>query len=162
MARERASTVVKHGGKPVPGERLRLAETILADFNEQAGTSYGAFKASGQPSDSLSRVLTALGDYPDITAPLGAAMVRVQLAAPYWSGHASPGNVFGPRVVEGNLERARNPSPAVGGIDGHRRAPAADRVAGMRAQAAALRAEVALEEAAVRADVIAGSAQEVA
>jgi hypothetical protein len=107
-ARERAETV-KHNGRRVPAERLALAERILADFNGQAGTGYGARKASGAPSENLRRVLTALGDHADITADVAHRMIAQQLARPYWQGRPDLGNVFGPRVVERNLEDARNP-----------------------------------------------------
>jgi hypothetical protein len=107
-APERAERV-KHGGKLVPADRLTLAEAIVADFNAQAGTSYGTRKGTNAPSENLSRVLTAIGDHPDITADVAQRMIAVQLARPYWQGRPDLGNVFGPRVVERNLEDARNP-----------------------------------------------------
>jgi hypothetical protein len=107
---------IKHGGRVVPAERQALAESILADFNEQASTGYAPLKASGAPSDNLSRVLTALAEHPEITAEIAHRMVTAQLAQPYWlPARPHLGNVFGPGVVERNLEQARNPAPAAAG-----------------------------------------------
>jgi hypothetical protein len=111
-ARERASTVVKHGGKIVPADGLALAESIVEDFNLQASTGYATRKGDGKATDNLSRVLSALADHPDITSDVARRMIAAQLADPYWGGRPHLGNVFGPGVVERNLENARNPAPA--------------------------------------------------
>jgi hypothetical protein len=105
------SPPVKHRGKVVPAERLALAEAIVADFNAQAGTGYGTFKASGQPSANLGRVLSALVEYPDITAEIAQRMVAMQLADPYWTGRPDLGNVFGGQALEKNRERVRTATP---------------------------------------------------
>lgn len=160
----RTATQVKHGGKLVAPDRLTLANAIVEDFNSQASTSYSLRKGDGKPSDNLRRVLTALADHPDITADLASRMIRAQLADPYWQGRPHLGNVFGPGVVERNLENARNPAEARAddrfaaydrGTVGRPSRHSAEQ------RAAALRAEAEAERAAERA-VVDGSASEVA
>jgi hypothetical protein len=97
--------IVKHGGRPVPTERLERCEAILAAFNEAAGTSYSPYTGQGKPSDGLSRIITAVSNHPAITLEVGEQMIRTQLADPYWGASTpAPGNVFGPKVVERNLQ----------------------------------------------------------
>jgi hypothetical protein len=142
-ARKRAAGV-KHNGRAVPPAVLALAEQIVEDFNLQAGTGYVARKAGGQPSDNLSRVLTALADHPDIDEDLGRRMIAGQLARPYWRGRPDLGNVFGPRVVERNLEDARNPAGDSSQYDratiGRTRRSAQDDAAALDAMAAEMEA----------------------
>lgn len=107
-AKPRAKAV-KHNGKAVPSETVSVAEQILASFNEQAGTKYGAYTGAGDPSENLKRIIGAVTAHPEITPDIGAAMVRQQLANPYWQGTPDAGNVFGPKIVERNLEAARHP-----------------------------------------------------
>lgn len=99
---------VKHAGKVVPAPVLAVAEEILAELNQQASTKYSVYTAGGDPSENLKRILTAVLAHPEITPQIGAAMIRHQLANPYWQGNPDAGNVFGPRIVERNLEAARS------------------------------------------------------
>lgn len=115
-AGERASArpKIKHDRKIVPEPTQVLAEEILDEFNRQAGTGIGAYTAKGQASDALSRILTALGNYPDITGDIAGRMIAHQLKDPYWAkggGRARPGHVFGPGSVQGNLDAALNTGP---------------------------------------------------
>lgn len=114
--KEPAVRKVKHSGKVVPPERVTVAEEILASFNEQAGTKYGAYTSAGDPSENLKRVLTAVMAHPEIDTAIGAAMIRSQLGNPYWTGPPDCGNVFGPRVAERNLEAARRAGPGQDGL----------------------------------------------
>jgi hypothetical protein len=107
---------VKHSGKVVPPHTLTLAEAILASFNEQARTKYGAYTSAGAPSSNLSRILTAVIAHPEIDTAMAAAMIRNQLASPYWTGPPDAGNVFGGNALEKNLEAARRDSPGSDGL----------------------------------------------
>jgi hypothetical protein len=102
---------VRHNGKAVPPGRLAVAEQLLLKFNAAAGTNYRARTGTGKPSDALSRILTALVDYPEITAEVGERMITARFAEPYWTGNPLPGVVFGPRVVQGSLQAASNTRP---------------------------------------------------
>lgn len=105
---EPTARTVKHNGKTVPADKLRVAEAILASLNTQAGTSYGAYKRDGTPSENLKRILSAVTDEPDIDEQTGAKMIAFQLANPYWTGPVDAGNIFGPGVREKGLQAARS------------------------------------------------------
>jgi hypothetical protein len=100
-------SVVTFDRKPVPDERLELAQAILRDFNDQAGTSYSAFTGRGRPSEDLKRVLGALADAdPPLTLDEARRITRARLARPFWEGRPHTGVVFGPKVFAGNREAA--------------------------------------------------------
>jgi hypothetical protein len=104
-------SVVTFDRKPVPSERLELAQAILQDFNDQAGTSYGPFTGRGRPSEDLKRVLGALADAdPPLTLEEARRVTRARLARPFWEGRPHTGVVFGPKVFAGNREAASNGS----------------------------------------------------
>lgn len=97
--------VVRFKRRPVPKSKLDLAVAILDDFNEQAGTSYGAFNGSGGPSPNLQRILgTVIDTLPDLTFDQAQRMTRHALADPWWDGPPQTGNVFGPGVAERNFQ----------------------------------------------------------
>lgn len=97
-------SAVKFDRKVVPADVLETATSILDDFNRQAGTGYGAFTGSGQPSEALKRILGALRDHPSLDAPKAARIVTLALGRPFWEGKPQPGVVFGPGVVAKHLE----------------------------------------------------------
>lgn len=103
---------VRYAGKPVPATTLRAALRIVEVFNDQAGTTYEPFAGDGSPSENLKRVIGAVGRWPAITEDVAGRMIRTSLAAPFW-GDARPhlGHVFGPGVVEQNLQNAAGPAP---------------------------------------------------
>jgi hypothetical protein len=145
---------VRHNRRIVPPTQLALAEQIVEHFNAVAQTGYQLRKGDGAASENLSRVLTALNNYPAITLEVAQAMIAAQLLRPYWlPASAHLGHVFGPGVVEGNLEAARRPqsilSLATGGP-------------GLAAQ---LRASAAADRAALGrgdSEVVEGSAERIA
>lgn len=108
--------VVKFDRKPVPLDRLALAERLLADFNEQASTSYSAFAGDGKPTEGLKRIIGALTSRPDATEAWAARAVTWQLAHPYWDGPAHPGVVYGPGPWDKALEATKT-EPAANGAD---------------------------------------------
>lgn len=103
-AREAPDAPVRFDGKPVPHDRLAMAQRLLDAFNEMAGTGYGGLTGRGQPSESLKRIIGALTDQPDVDETRWRAAVRWQLAHPFWEGKPDTGVVFGPKVVAKALE----------------------------------------------------------
>jgi hypothetical protein len=105
--------VVRFDRKPVPASRLELAERILAEFNRQAGTGYGAYTGRGKPSEDLRRLIGALTDAtPALEFDEAARMITVALANPYWEGRPHTGVVFGPKVAGRYREQARTANGA--------------------------------------------------
>jgi hypothetical protein len=100
---------VKFGGRPVPQPLLVAAEQVLAVFNRKAGTGYRPLTSDGKPSQNLSRILGAMTRDERVTAEIAGRMIEQALSQPrpFW-GDSTPhlGHVFGPNVVEANLERA--------------------------------------------------------
>lgn len=98
--------VVKFDRKPVPDHRLELAQQILVEFNQQAGTNLGAFKGDGKPSEGLTRIISALTAYPDhLTAETSSKLIsRVLGGNRWWDGPPHPGVVFSHNVVEKHLD----------------------------------------------------------
>lgn len=108
---------IRFDRKPVPPDRLALAERLLADFNVQASTSYGAFTGGEKPSEGLKRIIGALTNRPEVDEPWARRAVAWQLARPYWDGPAHPGVVYGP----GNWDKALEASKAEPGTSLDRR-----------------------------------------
>lgn len=98
--------VVTFARRPVPADRLALAERLLTAFNKQAGTGHGAFTGRGNPSESLKRILSALADHPDVTEEQWNAAIAWRFKEPWWSGRPDTGVVFGPKAVGACLESA--------------------------------------------------------
>lgn len=98
--------VVRFRGRQVPLDVYCTAVALLESFNTLAGTSYAPLTGSGRPTESLKRLFGAILDHPEISLELGERMIRIQLADPYWQGRPQPGNVFGPGVLERNIEAA--------------------------------------------------------
>lgn len=99
-----AGGAVRFRRRPVPPSQVTLAEQILTDFNQQAGTNYGPYTASGAPSEALRRLLGAVTEHPDaLTLPAAHELTRRALEHPWWEGPPSAGVVFGPNVIERNL-----------------------------------------------------------
>ena len=104
--------------KPVPPARLALAERVLAEFNRQAGTSYGAFTGRGRPSEDLKRIIGALTDaVPPLEFEEAREVIRLALAnpKPYWDGKPHTGVVFGPKVIGGLREQSKRTAPRAEG-----------------------------------------------
>lgn len=99
-------SVVTFGRKAVPKARLALAESLLAYFNERAGTNYGPFTGTGKPSDVLKRIIGCLTENPNLDEAEARRVIDWRLANPYWQGAAQVGVVFGPGAIAGNRASA--------------------------------------------------------
>lgn len=105
---------VRFAGKAVPKQRVTLATELLTVFNAEAGTRYGAWTASGKPSENLKRIIGALTNHPDVEPATAAAAIRYELRRPdpYWDVPHT-GVVFGPKAFERILAAVeRNGAPA--------------------------------------------------
>lgn len=97
--------------RPVPDDVRTLAEAILADFNQQAGTNYGAYTGEQRPSEDLKRILGAVSDAtPPLTLAEAARITRWRLQHPFWTGRPHTGVVYGPNVFPSNRESAASPT----------------------------------------------------
>lgn len=90
-------------GKRVSDEVISTAVAALEDFNSQASARVRPFKASGVATEELKRVIGAVTAFPDIDADGWHQAIARALNDPWWSGAASVGCVFGPRVVQRHL-----------------------------------------------------------
>lgn len=94
-------------GRTVPPEKRRVVLEVLAVFNERAGTDFGAFGARG-PSENLKRITGAVLDHPDASVADWRGLIDWTLAHPWWpDGAPTIGVVFGPKVLDANIERCR-------------------------------------------------------
>jgi hypothetical protein len=97
--------------RPVNSDALTLAEAILADFNQQAGTNYGAYTGDGRASEDLKRILGAISDAtPPLSLAEAARITQWRLKHPFWEGRPHSGVVFGPNVFPANRESVRAPT----------------------------------------------------
>lgn len=101
-----ACGAVKFAGKIVPAAVFQRAEQVLADFNDRAATSYRPLTAAGKPTEQFKRILGALIDHPDLDTAQALRVNEVGLDSPFWEGPAQPGNVWGPGVVDRNIQKA--------------------------------------------------------
>jgi hypothetical protein len=105
----RVAPAVKRNGRRVPPLLVEDAMRALEHFNAQTGRSCQPFTGRGKPSESLSRIIGAMLDYPAVRIEWRRMIDRC-LADPWWDGPASTGCIFGPRVVEASLARAQTPT----------------------------------------------------
>jgi hypothetical protein len=112
MVKRAPAPVVKYGRTAVPPETLAAAVGALEHFNAATGRECRPFTERGKLSESLSRIIGAMLDFPEVRE-LAPVMIDAALRDPWWSGPASTGVVFGPGVVERSIEQARRPASAI-------------------------------------------------
>ena len=105
VPRVQAPPAVKRNGRKVPPMLIADAMRALEHFNAQTGRQCQPFTGRGKPSESLSRIIGAMLDYPAVRIEWRRMIDRC-LAEPWWDGPASTGCIFGPRVVEQSLAKA--------------------------------------------------------
>jgi hypothetical protein len=113
----RVAPAVRRNGRQVPPLLVEDALRALAHFNEQTGRRCQPFTGRGKPSESLSRIITAMLDWPAVRIEWRRMIDRC-LADPWWDGPASTGCIFGPRVVEQSLARAQAAHPSLPSVRG--------------------------------------------
>lgn len=111
-------------GKQVPAEHRRMAVDVLAVFNEKVGTRLRPFGSRGA-SVHLTQITGVVLDHPKWPIGHWRRLIDWTVDHPWWGeGTATVGAVFGPAVVEENIERCRqrerpsartNGSPAANG-----------------------------------------------
>lgn len=106
----RACEALRFRGKPVPAKVAAAATLALAEWSGRTGQALKPVKASGKPTDGLSRIIGAMLDYPEVVE-LWPKMIDVALRAPWWQdGAPGTGVVFGPNVVERYVQQAQRPA----------------------------------------------------
>lgn len=97
--------VVTFRRRPVPAERLSVAESALAAFNQHTGQNVSPYRSDGRPSEALTRILGAVTDKPDkLTADYCQRLVADTIRRQWWGNDpASIGVVFGPNVIDRNI-----------------------------------------------------------
>lgn len=114
-ARQRA---VRFRGRQVSATTTALAVAVVERFNELAGTTYRPFGDDDRPSENLKRVLGAVLADRRITADVAEQMIRGALAGRRFWEPARPhlGHVFGPGVLEPNVENALRVATSPAGL----------------------------------------------
>lgn len=95
---------------------MLVAEAVraLEHFNAMTGRQCQPFTGRGKPSESLSRIIGAMLDWPAVRIEW-RRMIDRSLADPWWDGPPSTGVIFGPKVVEQSLAKATSlerPAPS--------------------------------------------------
>lgn len=92
-------------GRAVPEKRADDACQLLRIFCSLSGQSFRCFNSDGSASESLKRIIGAMTTHGDVPFEQWAATIEAVLHNPWWGdGPASIGVVFGPKVVDQNLE----------------------------------------------------------
>lgn len=92
-------------GRPMPPSLVADALSALACYCEQTGQRVKPYTARGKPSESLTRILRAMVDHPEVRT-LYRRMIERTLAVPWWEGDPQVGVIFGPGAVDQSLQRA--------------------------------------------------------
>lgn len=100
-----------YGRKPVPQWAAARALAALAAFAERSGQRIAPFRPSnGKPSDALTLVTGAVLDHPDVDEQTWARLVKHVFKDPWWTGVPGAGVVFGPKVLDRQLQAITNPT----------------------------------------------------
>jgi hypothetical protein len=97
---------VRFAGVFVAPQVVDVALEALDYFNRRTGHSYAPLTARGEASESLKRIVGAMVRLQG-ARELYREMIDAALIEPWWKGAPHPGVVFGPKVADRNLERAR-------------------------------------------------------
>lgn len=130
---------ISYRGRKVPFARAGVAAQLLDAYNAESGQRRQRFNPDGSVSEDFKRVVGAVVNHPDVEATTWHRMLNTVLANPWWDGPASVGVIFGPKVVDDNLD-----SPARGAS---RRRP---RESGVRSTIAPEIAAMSADERAAR------------
>jgi hypothetical protein len=101
---------VKFNGKRVPDEVAAQAMKAVETWASKTDQTLRGFTRTGKQTDSLTRVVGAMLDYPEVLE-LWPTMIDRALERPWWSEpDPGVGVVFGPTVVEKSINHARRPA----------------------------------------------------
>jgi hypothetical protein len=107
-----AREAITYRGKRVPAAVADAATVAVTSWAQRTGQTLRPLTARGKPTESLTRVIGAMLDFPEVVE-LWPAMIDRALAAPWWSDDApGVGVVFGPNVRERMIEQAKRPAIA--------------------------------------------------
>jgi hypothetical protein len=96
-------------GSDVPQAVRRMVLALHGLYCEETGQNLSAFRPSnGKPSEALTRITGAVLDNADLSLNDWLAVIRQQLANPWWDGPPSVGVIFGPGAVDPAIARWRS------------------------------------------------------
>jgi hypothetical protein len=96
-------------GKQATKGQAETVKNLIEAWNSETGQQRKLFNAGGMTGDAK-KVLGAVMSHPEINEPQWMRTMQTLLANPWWNGPPTLGVMFGPGVVDDNLE-----SPARGG-----------------------------------------------
>lgn len=101
-----------HNGQRVPATLLQDAAHAVEYFGQATGQVLRPFTASGKKTEALSRVLTAMRDFPEVRT-IYRRMIDAAVRDPWWDGLPGTGVVFGPGKVQEYIQLAEGRQPMV-------------------------------------------------
>lgn len=96
---------VRFNRKAVSAENLATATGLLDAFNERARTAYKPLDATGGPTEALKRIFGAVIGH-GVDLDTGRRVIAHAFEHAWWSAEDTlhPGMVFGPNVIERNVQ----------------------------------------------------------
>lgn len=95
---------VTYKGRAVPKPLAVRAGRMVAWYNHLTGQHRQWFTPNGEVTEDYKRALGAAINHPEVTDEQWQRVLRGVLANPWWDGPPTIGVVFGPSVVDDNLE----------------------------------------------------------
>lgn len=94
-----------YDGKRVQSDTAAVALEAFDAYVAKTGQRIKPMRPSnGAPSDALRLITGAVLDHPDVDASQWARLIDGSLAAPWWQGAPTAGVIFGPGVVDRQLQ----------------------------------------------------------
>jgi hypothetical protein len=95
---------LKYRGRAVD-ERVAVEACQLVQlYASRTGQTVQRFKRNGSATEELTRVIGALATFDDVPLAKWIATLETVLLNPWWDGPPSIGVIFGPKIVQRNLD----------------------------------------------------------
>jgi hypothetical protein len=97
---------LRYGSKVSTKLQTKIAVGLLDSWNSETGQRIKVFDGLGRTTAGMKLILGAVMAHPDVEASYWLRTMNTVLASPYpyWGKSPSPGVVFGPKVVDANLQ----------------------------------------------------------
>lgn len=97
---------LRYGSKTSTKQQTKIAISLLDSWNSEAGQKIKVFDGLGRTTAGMKLIIGAVMAHPDVEASYWLRTMNTVLASPYpyWGKTPSPGVVFGPNVVDANLQ----------------------------------------------------------
>ena len=80
-------------------DEWRMAEAIMAEWNQRAGTEFHLLGTRGKATEHLKRIVGRIRENPEITLDRHIEVVRYNCANPWWQGKPTTiGVIYGPQA----------------------------------------------------------------